>query len=107
MLVYVSKEFHATAAGAALRGVVCENCGGEYFYEVSHVAVGSGSSPYHLNNEGARNRANERAEANLRKALRDAVDLRRPPGRGRIVGRWHGVGRDTGKGASGAGRTAS
>ena len=74
MFLYFSKEFSATAAGSTLRAVICEKCGGDYFYELSRVGVGSGTSPYYLNDSGAQARADRRAQQKLDAALRASAD---------------------------------
>lgn len=46
MVFYFSKRFEAALAGTRVVGVKCDECGCEYFYEMSRLGRGSASAPY-------------------------------------------------------------
>jgi predicted RNA-binding Zn-ribbon protein involved in translation (DUF1610 family) len=79
-------EYQATARGSALKQVICEECGFEYFYVVQRVATGHGTSPLMLFNAGAADQAEAQAAAELNASLGRAVEFVPCPKCGRFQG---------------------
>jgi hypothetical protein len=70
------KRYTANLTGATLKPVRCEKCYVEYVYRMDRAGSGSGTSLLFLENQGARDRATQRAASELRGLLRwdcDAV----------------------------------
>jgi hypothetical protein len=74
MILYFGTNYTSTSVGDALRGVRCEQCGGEYFYTACRITTGHGTSPYNLNNAGAAEQADAQAMVRLDEALRNITD---------------------------------
>src|SRR4051812_41761719 len=68
-MLYVGQTFTARLQGSVIKGVHCENCGCDYLYQLERTGVGKGSSPYYLDNDGAKRRAQAGAQRALLKAL--------------------------------------
>ena len=67
-------EFNATAEGRNLKFVPCENCSTEYVYVIKRKCLGTGTSMYNLNNEGAASRAQSAAAETLTSVLENDFD---------------------------------
>ncbi|HEX5139021.1 MAG TPA: hypothetical protein VFY93_18775 [Planctomycetota bacterium] len=65
----------ATATGRARRVVRCEECGGEYAYEIERAAVGHGISVYALDEDGAAKRARKEAQEHLVRQLDAEIEV--------------------------------
>lgn len=74
MGIPIGQTSTATVTGRMCKFCQCEGFTTEYVYVVERTAQGSGSSLLFLDNDGARNRASERAEKNLEAELEKAVD---------------------------------
>lgn len=72
MVFYVGRRYTATVRGSRTKHVTCEGCGHRYQYQVESEGSGTGESAYFLNNEGAQQRARERAQASLDSRLERA-----------------------------------
>jgi hypothetical protein len=70
----VGQDYTATCEATVPKTVGCQQCGGEYFYLMKRLAVGSASSPLFLDNQGASERARERAAEELRLKLATECD---------------------------------
>lgn len=73
-MIYAFTHYYASAAGAATKTVVCEKCGETFHYTLVRTGRGEGQSPYFLDNEGARGRADAEAAASLRARLDAGVE---------------------------------
>src|SRR2546423_1405680 len=62
-------QYTATVQGRKLKFVPCENCSTEYVYLIEREAIGSGTSMYMLNNEGAASNATSAAGETLTSIL--------------------------------------
>lgn len=69
MIPIVWKQFTCTTSGSIFKVVVCENCKARYVYQMIREAQAQGTSLYMLDNDGARNRAQSSAEAELKSRL--------------------------------------
>jgi len=70
----LGENYTATLRGAKWKTVQCFNCSGEYFYHMNRSAKCNGFNPLWLDAEGARNRAYEKAQAALTRALDEECD---------------------------------
>ncbi len=68
------KQYTATAEGSRVKFVPCEHCSVEYVYVIEREAMGSGTSMYMLNNEGAADRAASAAGETLSNVLENDFD---------------------------------
>jgi hypothetical protein len=71
---YISQEFTSTARGAVLKIAQCEQCQTTFAYKLVRRVDGRGSSPYFLDNAGAKERARKKAESGLREVLAKGFD---------------------------------
>src|SRR5207248_7427585 len=67
-------QYTATAQGRRLKFVPCENCSTEYVYVLERQAVGTGTSVYMLNSEGAASHAVAAAGDTLDSILENDFD---------------------------------
>lgn len=65
MIWYFGNVWTAEAHAQAERAVTCESCGCRFGYRVEITATGEARSPYFLDEEGAQQRAQERADEQL------------------------------------------
>jgi hypothetical protein len=70
----IGASYTTTVAGSVAKFVECENCKGEYVYQMTREEEGSGTSLLFLNNRGAKLRAVEKAEAILAEELASSCD---------------------------------
>ncbi len=75
MLIPIAKTFTAASWGSAFKLVQCEQCVKVYVYRVKRRGQGEGTSPLFLDDEGAQNRATQRAACELQKELDSAIDV--------------------------------
>src|ERR1051326_3619522 len=68
-IVYVGRTYNVEASAATVKQVTCEKCGCHYAYMMFRRATGRGHSAYLLDNRGASNRAQSRAEKKLDEQL--------------------------------------
>ena len=68
MFVYTT-SFSSEVVGSAIRRIVCETCDKVYFYELTRVGQGDGTTIYGVNKRGAKDRAETRASNNLQAML--------------------------------------
>jgi hypothetical protein len=71
---YFYRTYTAAVSGSVLKRVRCTGCSSEYSYELRRTALGGGHSPFFLNNSGAALAADQRARANLARALDQDVE---------------------------------
>jgi hypothetical protein len=64
-IVYVGKVYTTEVSSKAIKQVTCDKCGCQYAYVMLRRATGRGHSPYMLNNQGAADKATQRAQARL------------------------------------------
>ena len=69
-----AKTYHANSSGVALKLVLCESCGAEYFYLLSRTGSGSGTSVLFLDNAGAADRAELESQRDLENQLNSSID---------------------------------
>lgn len=67
--VYVRMHYSAVVNGSTYKKVDCEQCGRVFYYQMNRRAMGEGRSAYFLDNDGAQDRAHERAEQHLHMKL--------------------------------------
>src|SRR5687767_9480977 len=75
MFVYASKTFTAAQVGQKLQKVVCDKCKQIYFYELVRIGAGSATAPYLIGMNKARQRAEDRAGADLGDRLYGDAEL--------------------------------
>jgi hypothetical protein len=75
MFIYVGKRFDATQVGSIVVGVACDQCGCEYFYELTRRGSGGSEAPYGIGAASAARSAQEQAERDLRQRLALEADL--------------------------------
>jgi hypothetical protein len=68
-------KYTVTLSGTKLKGVHCESCHTEYVYQMKRTVKGSGTSLLFLDNQGARGRAGQDAENNLRGKLDREIEV--------------------------------
>jgi hypothetical protein len=73
-LIPYGVSYITTATGSVAKFVECENCKGEYVYQMTREEAGSGTSLLFINRGGAKLRAVEEAEALLAEELATACD---------------------------------
>lgn len=74
MGIPVAMTYSASVGGQTIKKVSCESCGTAYVYQVERIVTGTGTSVLFLDNEGARQRAQDDAIASLGHELAKAVD---------------------------------
>src|SRR4051812_10206221 len=67
--VYFSLTYTSNLQGSAFKSVQCEKCHHEFVYCMTIQVQGQGTSLYALDNQGARERAQTRAEEKLTREL--------------------------------------
>ncbi len=75
MPVAAGKVFTATVVGKRVVSVACEKCGTQFYYELTRVGVGKGSSLYFIGQNAAAGRAGNAAQADLTKHLSEDVEM--------------------------------
>jgi hypothetical protein len=70
-----AKKYTVTLSGTTLKEVHCESCHAEYVYQIKRTAGGTGTSLLFLDNQGARERADQDAKNNLRAILEREIDV--------------------------------
>jgi hypothetical protein len=73
-MVLIKTDYTAWRIGAISKMVCCEKCGTDFGYTMYREASGQGTSLYYIDETGAADRANRRAESNLQRALADEVE---------------------------------
>jgi hypothetical protein len=68
-MIYAGMHYTASVDGSTYKKVVCEKCSRVYYYQMSRRAQGEGRSAFFLDNSGASERADERAQQNLEQRL--------------------------------------
>jgi hypothetical protein len=69
-----ANKYTVTLSGTTLKKVHCESCHAEYLYQMKRTARGSGTSLLFLDNQGAKERASQDAENNLRGMLEREIE---------------------------------
>jgi hypothetical protein len=72
--VYVGRKITVRLEGSAWQPVACEHCLLEWAFRVRVAGVGTGESPYMLDDEGAKERAAKRARVGLEEDMRLAAE---------------------------------
>jgi len=72
--VYVGRKFKVTVEGSVWQPVECEHCHIEWAFRVRVGGIGTGESPYMLDHDGAKKRAEERARRGLEEDVRLASE---------------------------------
>lgn len=67
--------YTATVAGRICKAVPCESCGATFFYEMVRSAAAASTSVFFLDTAGAKDRASNEAEKNLRQTLASEFDI--------------------------------
>jgi hypothetical protein len=76
MYVYVHWRTQIiSSSSTTVREVTCANCGTEYAYALSRTESGTGTSPYGLDDDGAKHRALKTASSKLDNSLDCAFEL--------------------------------
>jgi hypothetical protein len=75
MRIPYARKYTATLTGTTLKRVQCESCHAEFVYQMERTAKGSGTSMLFLDNQGARGRAGQNAQLNLRGKLAKENDV--------------------------------
>lgn len=74
MWVHV-EQVRSSAVGKRIAGVHCDQCGAEYFYELTRVGIGSATAAYGFGKEAAKRKAFARAQKDLGKRLATDAEL--------------------------------
>jgi hypothetical protein len=74
VMVLIQTDYTASRVGTILKFVRCEKCSTEFEYMMIREATGHGTTLYNFDEEGAADRANRRADANLRSALSKEIE---------------------------------
>lgn len=72
--LYLYRTYTATVSGSRKKREQCVGCSGVFEYVITRVAQGGGHSGFYLNNRGAAESAKTRAQANLIRALDEAIE---------------------------------
>jgi hypothetical protein len=72
--VYWGTRYTSTTTQRLPKQVTCEKCGCPFAYELVRQAAGIGSSAYNVDNRGAQQRAQQRAQATLNAMLANDED---------------------------------
>jgi predicted RNA-binding Zn-ribbon protein involved in translation (DUF1610 family) len=75
MSIPIGMNYTATMMGSTVKEVLCEQCGAEYLYQMQRSSEGAGTSLLFVDNDGAQERARERAAASLRSKLEKGCDV--------------------------------
>jgi hypothetical protein len=62
-------------SGTTIKEIICAKCRTKYAFAVNRTAQGYGTSLYNADDQGAKKRANENAQANLKNSLENALEL--------------------------------
>lgn len=73
-MVPTGMRYSSTLKASEWKTVSCEHCPGEYAYKVTREATGTGRSVLFLDNDGAKERARQEAEATIARKLDQAVE---------------------------------
>ena len=73
-MVLIQTDYRAFRFGAISKYVCCEHCGTDFAYTMIRHAEGHGTSYYFLDEAGAEERANRRAESKVQSALANEVE---------------------------------
>jgi hypothetical protein len=71
--IYAGRTYRYSVRGKLSKTIVCEKCGREYSATSRAIAYGRSESYYFLDNGGARERAEQRAEIALHQHLAHAI----------------------------------
>lgn len=72
--LYLYRTYTSTVAGSRQKRETCVGCSCSFEYKITRVAQGGGHSGFYLNNRGAAASAKTRAQANLVRALDEAIE---------------------------------
>jgi hypothetical protein len=75
MLFYFNKQIHSEHVGQRVVGVVCTNCGCEYYYELARLGLGSGTAHYGIGVGAATRSAQENSRRDLAQRLVGEAEL--------------------------------
>ena len=75
MFIYYGKTFESSRAGGCIVGVVCDNCGGTYYYELARIGTGAYTAHYGFGSSTASQNAQERSEIDLQRRLALEAEL--------------------------------
>lgn len=75
MIPYYSTRYAASATGTSIAGVECDQCGCQYFYELTRTGSGSVSTPYGLGAGSATQSAQEQSAGELAERLGDEAEI--------------------------------
>jgi hypothetical protein len=102
MFIYYGKTFESSRAGGCVVGVVCDNCGGTYYYELARIGTGAHTAPYGIGTSSASQKAHDQSETDLQRRLAVEAELVPCPKchwisdelvKGYRLGRYRGVGK--------------
>jgi hypothetical protein len=75
VFVYVARSYTTTVVGRRWEQVACEKCQTTFHYELVRVGVGSGSAPYFIGQDSARDRSAGAAHKDVNKKLEREAEL--------------------------------
>ena len=75
MFIYYGKTFESSQSGGRIVGVVCDQCGCKYFYELTRIGTGANTASYWINESGAAQKAGKRSEMDLQRRLQMEAEL--------------------------------
>lgn len=81
-MIPTGMRYTSTVKGSEWKTVSCEHCPKDYAYKVTREATGTGRSVLFLDNDGAKERAQQDVEASIARTLNDAIEAVWCPGCG-------------------------
>ncbi len=75
MFIYHGKTFESAHAAGCVVGVVCDQCGTTYYYELARIGTGAQTAPYGIGKTKASQQALKQSEADLEQRLASEAEL--------------------------------
>jgi hypothetical protein len=102
MFFYFGKAYRSLAAGGSVVGVVCDQCGCTYYYELARTGSGASTAPYWFGTLSAHQASQNQSETDLQRRLAREAELVPCPDcnwiseelvKGYRLGRYRGLGK--------------
>ncbi len=75
MFLYHGKTFESALGGKCVVGVVCDQCGGTYYYELARIGSGARTAPYGIGSSSASQKAEVQSQTDLARRLASEAEL--------------------------------
>lgn len=75
MFLYYGKTYESSRAGGCVVGVVCDHCGGTYYYELARIGTGAHTASYGIGSSSSPQKAQDHSESDLQRRLASEAEL--------------------------------